>query len=276
MKSGVNDTFFKHQWKDALTGEPLNDCRYGECHQCGVCDFDGIEPRVHHTCPRLEDDDNAASISNGGPYHKLVATYSKLDKSRYFGHLEQAHIIARAFRRARIDVEFSRGFHPMPKISFDNPLPLGMESDAEKLIVSVNVRVGCEELMNQLNRHLPAGLSIIACQPYVKTNTKRTDTTTIDRYRVRLHHANLVSQTAIDRFFDVSSWPHTRYKSKGRVQTVDLKQWVHAIQWDRDRDLHLELICKQGKTIRPADILVGVFNVDDSDLGYIRIRKLAR
>jgi radical SAM family uncharacterized protein/radical SAM-linked protein len=275
MKSGVTNAFFKHQWKEALAGEPLSDCRYGECHQCGVCDFDGIAPRVHYSCPRPQVDDTDMSTLNEGPYHKLEVTYSKLDKARYFGHLEQAHIIARAFRRARIDVEFSRGFHPMPRISFDNPLPLGMESDAEKFFVSVDTRLGCEEMMKQLNRHLPTGLSIIACQPYVKTKKENPDTTSIDRYRVRLHHTDLVSQTAIDRFLDASSWPHTRHKSKGRVQTVDLKQWVHAIQWDQDRDLHLELICRQGKTVRPADFLAGVFDFDNNDLGNIRVRKLA-
>jgi len=44
IDTGVSKDFLKLEWKRALEEAETPDCRDGECHLCGVCDFDTIKP----------------------------------------------------------------------------------------------------------------------------------------------------------------------------------------------------------------------------------------
>ncbi len=90
--------------------------------------------------------------------------FSKLDQAKYLGHLEMVNIFLRALKRAEIPVIFSQGFHPKPKISFDDPLPIGIESEQEFFTLSVPGFVRPEDVIRRLNAHLPDGLAINSCQ----------------------------------------------------------------------------------------------------------------
>jgi radical SAM family uncharacterized protein/radical SAM-linked protein len=281
MESGVTTAFFQQQWKAAQEETSVKDCRYGECHHCGVCDFKRIHPRVFHQCERKHDEIKAVTTTDPQEVQWLELTYSKLDQARFFGHLEQANIISRALRRAGIDVQYSMGFHPKPQISYDDPLPLGMESEAEHFRLSITSEISCENVMGQLNQHLPEGLTIIRCRPVFKrkaSNHHEGDIpgNIIERYLLCFPHADIISDEKIDLFHQSLQWPHTRYKTKGRCQTVDLKEWVQRIDVDHAHHLlHLELICRQGNIIRPSDILTGIFGLSLETQHEIRVRKLA-
>lgn len=285
MKSGVTTSFFRQQWDAANDEKTVEDCRYGDCHHCGVCDFKRIHPRVYDHCPSehaAEIQDVNAEDSVKDPtkdpmdYQHLELTYSKLGQARFFGHLEQANIISRALRRAGINVRYSSGFHPKQMISFDNPLPLGMESEAEIFRLPVSSEISCEDVMAQLNQHLPEGLTIIHCQPILKRKAAYCQAgNSIDRYHLFLPRADMISDEKIDQFHRSSQWPHTRLKTKGRPQTVDLKEWVQRMDYDRAQTMYLELICRQGRTIRPSDIITGIFGLSREAQQEILVRKLA-
>ena len=101
------------------------------------CAFENIAPRVFETveegsvkAPRTVDTIHSH-------FKRLRVTYSKQGPAKYFGHLELSNILLRAIRRAGIPVKFSEGFHPKPRISFDDPLPVGLESLQEKIYLTV-------------------------------------------------------------------------------------------------------------------------------------------
>ena len=55
---------------------------------------------------------------------------------------------------------YSKGFHPMPKISFDDPLPIGMEAISEIFYLSVLKQLSCKEVVQKINQELPDGLKV--------------------------------------------------------------------------------------------------------------------
>ncbi len=59
--------------------------------------------------------------------------YKKTEALRYTANLDVHKIWERYFRRARIPLAYSQGFHPQPRINQALPLPLGMLSDCELL-----------------------------------------------------------------------------------------------------------------------------------------------
>jgi radical SAM-linked protein len=92
---------------------------------------------------------------------KIRSHFIKVKEARFLGHLEMIDVFVRAARRAGIPMQFSEGFHPLPKISFTNPLPVGMESLAEFVDLELTRYIRASEFQEQLNRELPAGLRII-------------------------------------------------------------------------------------------------------------------
>ena len=165
IDTGVAAEYLKQEWQKAVREEHTPDCRSGECNGCGVCDFEKIAPVTFEGCPVAWPEQPLPSDDGAAAYKKLTVTYAKRGSAKFFGHLEMASIFSRALRRAGISVQFSRGFHPKPKISFNDPLPVGMESEEETMCITVPAAIDTEQVRHDLNRQLPPGLSVVDCQP---------------------------------------------------------------------------------------------------------------
>src|SRR4030067_2211647 len=87
--------------------------------------------------------------------------FVKVGEARFLGHLEMVDVFVRAARRAGIPMQFSEGFHPLPRISFTNPLPVGMESLAEFMDLELVHAVKAKEFQERMNKELPDGLRIM-------------------------------------------------------------------------------------------------------------------
>jgi uncharacterized protein (DUF2344 family) len=97
---------------------------------------------------------------------KIRMAYSKKASARYIAHLDLARLFQRAFRRGSIELIYSEGFNPHPKISFGAPLPVGMEGEREYVDVEIK-DLGFEDLQDafiRLNSQMPAGIELLSCQ----------------------------------------------------------------------------------------------------------------
>lgn len=63
--------------------------------------------------------------------NKIRIKYAKQGTLAYTGHLDIATLIPKLLRRCNLELAFSQGFSPRPKMVFTLPLPLGCESKAE-------------------------------------------------------------------------------------------------------------------------------------------------
>jgi radical SAM-linked protein len=94
---------------------------------------------------------------------KIRSQFVKVGAARFLGHLEMVDVFVRAARRAAIPMRFSEGFHPLAKISFTNPLPVGTESLTEYMDLDLDRYMKAAEFQERLNAELPPGLRIIHC-----------------------------------------------------------------------------------------------------------------
>lgn len=82
----------------------------------------------------------------------------------YISHLDVQRLLQRVFRRADVELSFSQGFNPHPKMSYGNALALGVESFGEYVDIEIeNEGINCEELMERINKQLPDGMEFIKC-----------------------------------------------------------------------------------------------------------------
>lgn len=86
--------------------------------------------------------------------------FTKKGKFKYLSHLDITRFIIRAIKRAGIEIEYSQGFNPKPKISFSNPTPLGVESYAEYADAWLKDYLDEKNFKQTLNRELKPELMI--------------------------------------------------------------------------------------------------------------------
>ena len=275
MDTRVSLKFLKQQREAALNEEGLSDCRHDQCHQCGACDFTTTQPQLFKDCPNTELICSATippAIHENGKVIVKELSYSKLEQARFFGHLELAKIFARAMRRAAIDVAYSKGFHPMPRMSFDDPLPLGMESECEKFRIHLETPIEDTKLIEKLNEQLPSGLWIYSSQTHTKSVASAEPG--FDSYRISLGNLFLDNERLAD-FFNQAQWPYDKKRAKGPSRPVDLRSVVKKLDFIKPDVLQLIIYRNNRFAVRPSDVLISVFGLHPEQLSQIRVRKTA-
>jgi radical SAM-linked protein len=87
-------------------------------------------------------------------------SYSKNELMRYTSNLDVQKSWERSFRRAKMPIAYSQGFHPQPKIQLACPLPLGFLSEDEILDFVTNDEIEILEIHNKLAGKTPPGIEI--------------------------------------------------------------------------------------------------------------------
>ncbi len=239
---GLPKEFFQSEWQKALAESATIDCRGGQCHGCGVCNFEELKVRTVTSCTL------ASAIPAEGressPAEELTRVrlvVSKLGRGRMVAHLEYLKMFHRAVRRAGLPVRFSQGFHPTPKISFLEALPMGVASEAELIDMELHYPVPLDSLVADLNQQLPEGFRVLSAEEIPWKALSPSAAVKASHYRVPLPGIKLdpVAER-ISAFMAASQVLITRTKKK-KVEEVDLRPDVLNMQLEDDA-LVLELV----------------------------------
>jgi radical SAM family uncharacterized protein/radical SAM-linked protein len=261
IDTGVSKEFLKAEYARAFEGVSLPDCRFGECQGCGVCDFKTIRPIMHSSQTPSASPLNAAYGEKAPePDARYEIFYAKTGPARFFGHLEMVNIFIRAIRRTGFKIKFSEGFHPKPKMSFHNPLPVGMQSEAESFYITFSQSAACEQIIVSLNRQLPEGLVVTGCRKVA--DFKHPDIPQTEDFRVHLEGQELDAKR-ITAFLNAETWPLARTSKKGKKQEINLKDVVIRLDRRTPVDLWMRLNSVDGLSVRPADVLQSVFQFSE-------------
>ncbi len=270
IDTGVSKVFLAEELEKALTGQSTDDCRFGDCQGCGVCDFDRIRPVF------FAENEKSAIFSGKPEKHPVPEQeiryeifYAKTGLARFFGHLEMVTLFSRALQRIGVDMLFTRGFHPKPKMSFHNPLPLGMESESESFYVSLKNSESSQALAAALNRELPDGLQVTGCRKI--SPGARPQEANILHYRVRT--AGELGDARLKMFEAASDWMVERISKKGRKKKINLKEVVLRLTKTGPAALRMTLKAAEGGSVRPADVIQSVFNLSENAVKRAEIIK---
>ena len=76
------------------------------------------------------------------------------------GHLDFARLMDRAIRRAALPIAFTGGYHPGPRISPANALPLGLTSTGELIDFELTEVIDPADFSARLQAQLPESVPI--------------------------------------------------------------------------------------------------------------------
>jgi len=264
IDTGIKPTFLLKERKRAFEGKITGDCRSGACHSCGVCDFDRLQPVTFTDCSLIWGEENTNHVEEkSDSTTKYLVTFKKMGAARFLGHLEMVKIFIRSLRRARIPLKYSRGFHPMPKISFGDTLPMGMQSEEERMVVALDEAMEPETLTLRIKEQFPDGLEITGCT----TLDKKTSGSEAvqERYHIELRDG-FFNQKDLDSFFEKSEIKIEKTNKKGKPVVVDLKKAINGIELVDRRRAQMSVGRDNQQMVRPAQVLRTVFHLSESQI----------
>jgi len=261
---GVKKSFLIEELKKGYQEEVTKDCARG-CNRCGVCDHKKIAPLLYKVSSL--DIDIAKRKEGLELIKKYRIIYTKIDVARFLSHLEMTRAIIRALRRANINLLYSEGFHPMPKVSFSQALPVGMESMCEIMDIQVKGELNISEAKKAINKELPSGIKILSMSEV----SIRSKIIPKETHYLIIVRDGLLKQECLKEFNNVDSFYVKKEGKKGQKQ-IDIKKLVKSISIEPEERLKIVIRHGVGDEIRVSDIVKSIFRLNDTDI--IRIVKM--
>ena len=299
LHCGVEEGFLKDERERARTGLVTPDCREEECLRCGVCEKGVAMILADASCVPPQPSSPPEKVGQRPWVKKIRSHFIKVREARFLGHLEMVDVFVRAARRAAIPMRFSEGFHPLPKISFTNPLPVGTESLTEFMDLDLIRYVKAQEFQERLNRELPSGLQVIHAAEMASKGRPLPTVFEEDRF--------LISLEALGRVFseeEVRQRLHQTLqkgelilrqdKKKGvreknaldyieRFQVVQrasyvpscpIQDGIPSLKELFQADFLIEMGIKKAGGVRPAAILQPILELSPDEAGLLRVVKV--
>lgn len=283
LNPGVTKEFLWREHKNSLDLAGTPDCKTDRCSKCGVCDFKTIRNVVAPDAGPIE---GLVEAGARGPQAsdalpcRLRLKFSKTGALRFLSHLELINAIVRGIRRAGLPLRYSQGFHPLPKVSFSAPLPVGLESLEEYMDMELDrsgARVEPAEALKRLNAAMPKGISFLECG--VIPLKLRIPSAMMTEYMIPLMNgpAGLnIEPEKIEGFVRDCLAKDSiviRIEKDGMVKEVDIRPQIAELSLAGDATLRMVLRSSPGASVRPHDVLSALLGLPRATSPLIPVLK---
>ena len=268
---GLPKGFFRAERERAYAGAATLDCRSGDCHGCGVCDFEQLKMRLVR-----EDSSAAVEVSprpsdvkekDAEQLTRVRLCLSKQGRARMVGHLEYIKMFQRAARRARLPLRYSQGYHPLPKISYLEALPMGVASEAELIDLELTRAMEADEVIDRLNEQLPEGFRISQGRIVPWKTPSPSASVAASLYRVPVPDSAAGDLERRIRDFLESDRILVERRKKGHSREIDVRPDVLDLKL---ADSSLLITLKKGS---PLQIAARLFDQDIEDVRRLGVLK---
>jgi radical SAM-linked protein len=274
IDTGVSRDFLLEEYRRAMTGQLTPDCREGDCQGCSLCDEGAVQPRLASTpakrspFPGMQAFQSIYHRSRGREARrKLRVRYSKTGSARFLSHLELNNVIVRALRRGQIPLQFSQGFHPMPRIDFGPALPVGVESQEEFFDMETFGHLRADEVLQILRDEFPGGMQAEDCHeiPGDAPSLFRAHTRT--HYRIQIPGDVGPTGEALSRRIDHLS-PTLSGDEGG-----DTKAKIEAIDIALPDTIQIRVISNPDRGVRLLELLGTILDLPEEEVRQLNILK---
>lgn len=181
---GISKRWLEKQQTNARLEKITSACNVLCTEPCGVCNKETVvvSDSIHNIVNSMD------GVLRSVPYASeesfietiLVAKWSKTGKAVYYPLHAVSFAFSRAFQMSGLEMAYTEGFNPQPKIELTPPLPLGIEGYGEVLKAVILVKdslsfVDILSIVESINSRLPQGLRIesLRLKPLMKDEKRR-------------------------------------------------------------------------------------------------------
>ncbi len=290
IDTGIDKQWLKDDLLRALEAATVPDCSFEGCSHCGIC---GPDFGHNVVVPPLEIPDFAGHFKpDQTRAQRLRIRVGKLGDMALIGHLDFARVMDRAIRRAALPIAFSGGYHPGPRISPANALPLGLTSTGEIIDFELTEVVSPDEFEARLRAQLPADMPIYETTEISLQMPSATKCLDQAEYLLAVDAVGDLEidwETLVQRVLAAEHIMQNKETKSGKVKSVDLRSRLStlAIVSPLNLDLPESVCCKfqthtalhyvgscrnDGNLLKPQDVITMLESVSGDQkirLGHV-------
>ena len=205
--------------------------------------------------------------------------FSKTGDLMYISHLDLARTMQRIILRAGLDIWYSEGFNPQPKMVFALPLPTGVESECELMDIKINSYMSNEEIMDRLARNFPADMKVLEVyQPEQKFKN-----IAYAKYKIDLYSPKISTEASNDILELFSRECLIEKKTKSGVKEINICDYIKEISTQGGQNcISIEVILSADneKNLNPELLVeairrnLGIMNTEGTE-EYYKILRLS-
>jgi len=198
---------------------------------------------------------------------RIRISYKKGIQIRYTSTLDLQSIWQHVMRRAKINVEYSQGFHPQPRIQLGVPLPLGCVSLDEKVDIWIEGTLLIDEIINNLYGKLPEGMIITKIEEILMSEKPLSAQIQYSDYNIYILKKDFSVET-IQNNIDVLINEKEIIRTKRNGKKYDLRPLILAVNLSPKNDirpsLFMRLLSQSNKTGRADEVMFALdFSITD-------------
>jgi len=201
---------------------------------------------------------------------RMAIDFAVTGDLRFCSHQEMMRMLTRSCVRAELPLRYTSGFNPHPRLSLPLPKPVGIASEAERLVLELSEPIEIEEVMNRLQAVLPEGVVLESAR---KLESNKGPVASQVTYTASLEHVNHaeVSRKAAE-LMKFEPIPYRR-EIHGQTQPreIDLRPYIDAIRVEADQ-VWFTLNVTPGGTAKPAEIC-DVLGVGKTHVNHLICRR---
>jgi radical SAM family uncharacterized protein/radical SAM-linked protein len=277
---GVSKDFLKNEWKKAENESLTRYCRE-VCSKCGIekkfnCRSLLAKKVKTKGMKALVDRYSEPEVHNSNPVPKADIRYRvkfrRLESSRFVTQRNLSAYIERELFIHDIPIAYSRGYHPLPVISFSHPLPFGFTSDCEFADMGFkdNYAGNIEEDMRKVFSNITEFVSV------KKLTGKFTPLMSFIDYN---EYLVIIPDDAAEFFTEMI----LKFRAKKKLlfkrmqhekeKEIDLVPYVEKLEFDGD-NIIVGIKFVEGASVKMSEIFKYIFDIDEEDYYRYPINKI--
>jgi radical SAM family uncharacterized protein/radical SAM-linked protein len=217
--------------------------------------------------------------------YRYRATFEKGDGIKYLSHLDLTRALPRAFRRAKVLLGYSQGFHPMPLIQYGPALGVGTVGENELIDFDSPDQLVENDFLERINKVLPEGFrfkSLRRLGPGAKALIKEFNRA---EYSVPLDSPEIVNaagragathSSLVGEFLARETVLVERAR-KDKKQQIDVRKYTVRLEADADGNrLRIVTELSPNGGAKPTEILAAVYGMTIEEVIPLssRVRRL--
>jgi radical SAM-linked protein len=203
---------------------------------------------------------------------RYAIKFSKESEIKFISHLDLMRTIQRIIRRAKLPVEYSKGFNPHMSLSIAQPLSVGIYSTGEYMDIVLEKELDEDEIKKALNENCPSGIKIIEVVkiPPQALNEKKIPQSMAlveaAAYSIKINYKDVSKLNAeLKELLQKETW-NTMKKSKSGEKEVNIKPMIKQINHDISEDtLNIETIISCGSKENLSPELLATFIKENTE-----------
>jgi radical SAM family uncharacterized protein/radical SAM-linked protein len=295
----------------------IPDCSTGRCTPCGICDFHEVKnvnykvesspspwmgegqeegdlvmshqkvvkfstrgrklEEKEFDLKRFEGRRESPRQSLPKVFTSYRCRFTKLGEVAFLSHLEVMGVLKRALARAEVPIRFSEGYHPQPRLSLGQALPVGVESLSEFFDIEVAGLLDPTGFVHRMNQVLPRGLEIKSCEPISHGTPSLSVSMVRTVWKVDFSQSYPGGRERLDEkaqwLKEQSELMVIRHREQGD-RKINIRPFIASIDSLSDRSLSLVTRNLPNGSARPQEVLKHLLEDSEEMLAAARVTKV--